>query len=188
LVIVISGPVELEEGTKAAAAVLGVASGGPIPDPKLRRGAPGSAVVNAEADARGALVTDFGAPDTAAKLAAALAIGAQAGSSFVMYTPTERGGVILVGAAAQKGIVGRLADSATPNALFAAGRSLARAWIERQITGSEANGFFRGELLVLGPGLRPDSMLNNLDNMTPAQFAKAVAAFRNPLCVMVTGK
>ncbi len=187
LVLVITGDVDLDQATVSASDLLKNIPAGSEAPMAMRRGHGGGSTAAAEGEARAALVTDFNSMQTAARLAAALGMASELEGSFVTYTPSQRGGLILVGTTGRSSGLGSRIDKIDPAVIFSLGRSLARHWVDRQI-GPGADGFLRGLLLVQGAGVRPETMLDNLKQMTPDDFRAAVSAFRMPTAVEVAGQ
>jgi predicted Zn-dependent peptidase len=187
LVLVIKGDVDLDAATAAGSEILKSSPSGPPPVFKMREGHAGKASADTAGEARGALVTDFNSVQTAARLAAALGIASELEGAFVTYTPSQRGGLILIGISGGAQDLAQRIDKIVPARIEAIGRTLALRWVDRQI-GSASNGFMRGLLLVQGAGVQPETMIQNLKDMRSDDFAKGFQAFRSPNAVEVPGR
>jgi hypothetical protein len=110
-------------------------------------------------------------------LAAGLAVAAKAPHSFVTYTPTTRSGLIIVGQT-EGAQIGKAFDDAVAEDLLRHGRLLARAWVLSQLRDPSDVASFRGLLLVQSPGLKPETLLENLDAMRLDQFREGLEAFK----------
>lgn len=187
LVLVISGNVDVEGTTKRAANLLSTATPAKVADLAMRTGHGGQATTTGGGEAVAALVSDFNSLATAASLAAACGIASEVDDSFLTYTPSERGGLIIVGSTGHVPDLAGKVQAIDAASIFAIGRSLARRWVEVQI-GPENDGFLRGLLLVQGAGIRPETMLQNLDSMSVDDFKAALDGFKGTRAVTVSGE
>jgi hypothetical protein len=183
LVMVVTGNVDLDATTAAVSSVLSFAQGANLAPLPMRNSQPlsGPALVSEESVALP--VADFNSSQTAARLAAAFGLASQLENAFVTYTPSQRGGLIILGTSPGHNIAQKLLEVKAPN-VFGFGRSLARQWLTRQI-GPDSDGFLRGLLLVQGAGVRPETMLDNLNSMTVQDFSVAVDEFRGKKAVQL---
>ncbi|MFY9233371.1 MAG: insulinase family protein [Fimbriimonadaceae bacterium] len=193
LVLVISGPVSIDQASSKAKKVL--AGLKPLPDKSIfmRRGEGKAArgeAVGAFGEARGALVKDYKDPMTAASLAAALAVASQFDQSFVTYTPSIQNGLILVGRTDENSGLGLWIEAQTPAQLaelYPVGKSLARSWVERQLKTPAGSAYLRGLLLVQGEAHRPELMLDAINGLTQAAFLSAMDRLGKDRSVIAVG-
>jgi hypothetical protein len=182
LVLVISGPLDVETESKEATAFLSKYTT-QNPDESLSRpdGVPGRVEVNdAYGEARAARVGGFKEDKTAWALAAALGLATQLGPVFVTYTPSGGNGLIILGKTDSNTGVGTKIDDMEPGdlaGLFPVGKTLAKRWIQRQLENPSSSAALRGLLFCQGPTYQPESMLAALDQMTWQQFSQAVTLF-----------
>ncbi len=188
LTLMISGNIDLDGATAAATQVLGL-----VPS-QSQSGQParsflGGGVSSAEVDGEAVAcpVDSWNSPRTAARLAAALSIAAGIKNSFVTYTPSLFGSLIVVGHTGDSSGLDKLVGSLTTNGEFGIGRALAKEWVENQRS-VQGNKILTGLLLSEGAGQRADTMLENLDQMTVEQFGAALNAFRTKDTIRVIGK
>lgn len=188
LAIAIAGDVDLDAATRACADILSKAPGASVA--KFDRGIPDGGQVSSDAKGEAIAVPTLGwrSPKTAARIAAAFALASQADDCFVICTPSAGEGLILVGRLAPSTGLAKLARDAIAANLFSLGRSMAREWIESLLRSPEGIAEVRGELLVQDFDLKPETLLENLDTMSPADFSAAIDTFRSPGAVMVEGK
>lgn len=193
LVLVISGPISIEQATAKAKKLLSGLK--PLPDkPSLLRrgeGKPGrSEVPGAYGESRAALVKDYKDPNTAGALAAALAVASQFDQFFVTYTPSIQNGLVLVGRTDENSGLGLWIDAQTPAqlaALFPVGKMLARAWIERQLKTPAGSAYLRGLLLVQGEAHKPELMLDAIEGLTQEGFLAAMGRLGKDRSVIAVG-
>jgi predicted Zn-dependent peptidase len=188
LTMTISGDVDLDAATADAKSVLALAPS--IPQPVL---APrkflggGVSSTQVEGEALAAYVDSWNSPKTSARLAAALCIAAGVKDSFVTYTPSLMGSLIVVGRTGESSGLDKLVASLNVNSGFALGRSLAKSWVDKQQSVQDG-AILTGLLLSEGAGQRANTALENLDQMTPSEFGAALNAFRSSETVHVIGQ
>lgn len=180
LVIAIAGPVDIDKATGMAKALLAPIPKGHFPKSAVpRAGKPGRADADGFGECRGAIVPSFDTPQTASALAAALAIGSELTGCFVTYTPSVQPGLVLVGRTGSNSGVGFYVDGlGSGAALYARGKTMAREWVLRQLRSASGVAYLRGLLLCEGEIYRPESMLKQIDAMTPKEFEEGIAAFK----------
>jgi predicted Zn-dependent peptidase len=178
LALTISGPVDLEKASQMGKALLA-----PRPkshfEPPTRRSAGKPAVAQADVygECRGAIVPGFKMPQTMAALAAALAVATELQNCFVIYTPSDQDGLVIVGRTESGSGLGSYIDSIErPEDLYGRGRALARQWVQQQLRTPSGIGYLRGLLLAQGQGNRPEMMLQAIDAMTLKQFEEGLQA------------
>ncbi len=178
LALVIAGPVNLDKATQMAKALLAPRPKSKFAVPDLKRaGKAGRETAESSGEARGAIVPSFKMPQTVAALAASLAISSELAGCFVIYTPSDRAGLVLIGRTESSSGLGAFIDSLQrPADLYPRGRAMARQWVERQLQTPQGVGFLRGLLLCQGQSNRPEMMLQALDAMTQKQFEEGVQA------------
>jgi predicted Zn-dependent peptidase len=114
LVVVVAGPVDLDDATKRVAALIGGRQGAVrTADTPRAPGKPGRVESASFGEGRGALVGGFQEMRTVATLALALAVASDFEGSFVTYTPTAQNGLIIVGQTSTTSGVGLRLDEIT---------------------------------------------------------------------------
>jgi len=184
--LLIDGDVDLDAATKEARPVLEL-----IPDASYKqtsrgRGTSGSASIDIEGAARAAIVPGASLMETAASLAAALAVGAEIPGCFVTYTPTADYGLVIVGKVGDAHDMLHLIDTANPDQYFALGRSLAKEWVLNREAGSL--GTIRALMVAGDAASHPEDILENLSQMGVGDFRSAFAKFRPGKAVSVVGQ
>lgn len=188
LVVVVAGDVDLDKATAAAAAIVRAAprqEGAFVARPTGKGGA-GEAAANGEARALPVPAYDDGR--TVATLAAALAIASELDDAFVIYTPSVRAGLVVLGRTGERSGLDARVAAADPASLWERGRLLVGAWLRRQTADPGANASLRGLLLAQATDATPDRMREAIDAMDYARFAAAVANFKGPGAVRVKGE
>ncbi len=188
LVITVVGDVDLDEATKLCSAVLAKApKGEPIPQLRKPTGS-GETPVDAPGEAVAVAVPGFQLPETAAKLAVALAIASEADRCFVFYTPTIHPGLITIGRTEDPAGLLKIVNRSTWQELFTRGKALGILWVRRLIDTPEHIAYFRGQLISARVDLKPEMLLENLNSMSQREFADALESFRSSQRVLVIGK
>jgi len=179
LVLSICGSLDVDDATRAARAILPAEKAPFEPDSWRRKEGKSSSAAEPNASARGAVAPGWSEPETAAVLAAALALAGERDKGFVTYTPATSAGVVIVGEP-EPGI-GAWIDGLSAgqiDGLFAFGRYAADAWVRRQLETPEGNAFLRGFLYCQNREANPDVFLENVRALTLADFRAAVAQFQ----------
>jgi len=188
LAICVVGDVDLDATTKACSEVLSKAPKAEVTKYVRGGAAGGSVAADGAGEVIGLPVPGWRSPETAARVAAAFALASESDNSFVIYTPASNAGMVLLGRLGLKTGLGKVIENAKAAELFANGRSLAKAWVLNMMSTPESVAEFRGMLLVQEYDLKPETILENLDAMTPKDFASALNAFRSPGAIDVVGK
>ena len=89
LLFVISGDVDLDEGTQLATSLVGVLPKGVAPERIRKPGLSGHTNGIGLGEARGALVGDMNEDSTIATVAAGLSVASEVEGSFMIYTPSK---------------------------------------------------------------------------------------------------
>jgi len=179
LTVVVSGDIDIDVATKAVKDALGLLPGvktaketsGSYPEPMM-----GSIRMDADGEYRAAPVPGFRSPATAAALAAALALATELDHAQVIYTPSARPGMVLVGVS--QGRIGSQLDRSDAASLFEFGRRLAIRWVESKLTDPANAAEFRGMLMCRAIDVRPETMLENLAALRFDEFQKAFDLLR----------
>lgn len=192
LVLVISGPVDIEKVTSLGKSFLAGCSGNCLDQSETRpEGEPGRTnLENAFGEARGARVPGIDDAKAAWGLAAALALASQLGDAFVTYTPSAQNALVIVGKTDENSGVGLKVDALTESdiaAMFPIGKALARRWLQRQMETPAGSANIRGLLLCEGASYKPEEMLDNINAMTWQQFAEGIALFKEKQADIVVG-
>ncbi len=174
LALTVVGPLDLDDATRRASAILEAAPKFETPDGPLR----GPAKPVDLPTVRAAPVPAFSEPLTAWSLAAGLALASDMEGGYLAYTPSCQKALMILGSAESQESLPASVDQADAATLFPRGRILARKWVSRQLASASGDGFLRGALLVQDPSARPEDLLDNLKTMTFPQFQKALAAFQ----------
>jgi hypothetical protein len=191
LVLVVTGPVDLDGTTSQAGNLLG-----PLPKvdfvPRKERldGLPGDTQATAYGEARAALVPGYASMRTVSALAAALAIGTQLDDCYVTYTPSLSNGLVILGRTdTNKGLESYIdgLDQAAMSGLYNRGKALAAGWVRRQMNSPSGIGYMRGMLLSQDLGARPETMLASIDSITYSQFVSGVNLFKIHNSISVEG-
>jgi len=188
IAIAIAGDVDIDVATKACADLVSKAPSGEIGAMERGVGVGGDVTVEEPGQAYAVPVPGFRLPETAARLAAALAISSETDRCFVIYTPSANPGMVTIGRADDKPGFARTILKADAAELYSRGKNLARLWMTRMLDTPEHIASIRGLLLVNGVDLKPDVLLENLEAMTPKQFSAGIDAFRSTEAVVVTGR
>ena len=188
IVISVAGDVDLDNVTHACSSLLLNLPklNAPVLDRKSGNG--GSVTVEASGLAYAVPVPGFRKPETAARLAAALALASEADHCYVIYTPSNNSGLITIVRSEDKPGLAKILMAAKPELLFSRGRTLGKAWVTRMLSGPEQTAGFRGLLIVNAIDLKPDTLIENLNAMTFKQFSAAVDFFKSSDAVVVNGR
>lgn len=136
----------------------------------------GSVSMHGSGEYRAAPVPGFRSPVTAATLAAALALATELDHPQVIYTPSSRPGLIMLGMAEDK--IGTKFDQTDAAAYFELGRRLCLRWVESKLSDPEQAAAFRGMLMCQVSDVRPETMLENLQSLKFEDFKKAFDLFK----------
>lgn len=189
LVVTVTGPVDLDGATKKIAEIL-------APRAKYLGkhlwsrvdGKPGQALSDGSGESRAALVPGYTSPQAMAALVAAFGIAADNQDCFVTYTPTIRNGLVIVGRTSRSSGIGEYVDGMKePLGLFGIGKKLAISWVRRQLESDSGNGYLRGLLLAQGSAYRPETMIDEIENLSPAQFLSGFDRFKQDKAVVAVG-
>ncbi|MBI5705927.1 MAG: insulinase family protein [Armatimonadetes bacterium] len=175
MVVAVSGPVDPETtSNQVAKAFSEIPEMGPTPWQLRSSPMKGARVESSELTGSGLAVgvPSMSEPRTVWVLAAALALAAKNEGAYVTYTPTIRNGVVLVGKNRSTAVHWNDAERPT----FGEGKNLARRWLKTRLADSEQGLFWRAYCLTQAPGARLETMLENLEDMTQADFDKGVAS------------
>jgi predicted Zn-dependent peptidase len=188
LTLVISGPQGLDFMTSAAKELMGPLPPKTLDMPSMRKFlGGGTSSVDREGEAVACEVPEWGSPRTSARLAAAFSIASSCDNSFVTYTPSLQGSLIVVGRTGETSGLDQVIAGLSARNEFEIGRDLAKAWVKRQES-VQANNTLTGLLISEGFGQKPEEVLENLDQMTLAQFAAALELFKSKDVVKVIGR
>jgi len=191
LVLVISGPVGLDDATAKARAVLE-----PLPrlteyQARLRpEGHGGQIAADAFGEARAAPVPEFASMKTVSTLAAALAVASRLDDCYVTYTPSTQNGLIILGRTESKQGLGAYIDNLDAGnlgSLYALGKALAAGWVQRQLRSPIQIASVRGLLMSQDVGDKPEMMLDTIQQMTFNDFRQGMNALKRPNAVEVAG-
>ncbi|HWA83608.1 MAG TPA: insulinase family protein [Fimbriimonadaceae bacterium] len=189
LVLAIAGPVDIDKATNMAKALLAPLPKGHFSKSTIARvGKPGRADAEGFGECRGAIVPSFDSPQTAAALAAALAIGSELSGCFVTYTPTTQPGLVILGRTSSTSGIGFYVDSLDSGSfLYERGKTMAREWVKRQLRSASGVAYFRGLLMCQGDTYKPEDMLRQIDALTPKEFEEGVKAFKSDRAAIAVG-
>ncbi len=191
LVLVVTGPVDLDGATSQAAQLLTALPKTDFVARKDRHdGTPGDTQAAAYGEARAALVPGYASMRTVCALAAALGIGTQLDDCYVTYTPSLSNGLVILGRTdSNKGLELYIdgLDQAAMSGLYNRGKALAAGWVRRQMNSPSGVGHIRGLLLSQDLGARPETMLDSINSMTYSQFVAGVNLFKIHNSISVEG-
>lgn len=141
-------------------------------------------------EARGAKVGAWNEPETAEVLAAAMALASQRPGCFLTFTPGLEPGLIVIGRTSANSGFGTGIDGLEEGELaawFEIGKSQAKRWVQVQMFSANGLAGLRGRLLNVNVGLRPETMLENLDSVDWNGFRRGVERFRSKSCAVAVG-
>ncbi|AIE87539.1 peptidase, M16 family [Fimbriimonas ginsengisoli Gsoil 348] len=176
LAVVVSGNVDIDAATKAVADALAFLPVAKVSNPAPLAAADAKSIAfgTSPGEFRAVSVPGYRSPDTAATLAAALALATVAEGLEVIYTPSGNRGLVLIGS--PTGDLSAINDAQAAS-LFDLGRILAARWVRNRLYEPETAAAFRGMLLVCERDLKPEIMLENLDSLQFAEFERAFNGF-----------
>jgi Insulinase (Peptidase family M16) len=186
LTVVVSGDIDLDQATASLKSILAVRPTKPHQvsiqaEPSAK---PGSVSIPVSGQYRAIPVEGIRSPFTAASLAVALAVATESDNGEVLYTPSGKPGLIILGGA--KDSVKSVLTNRSATQLFDEGRLLALYWISKRMLEQESETQLRGMLLAHGRDFRPEILRENLEGLTFREFARAYAAFRSS-AILVEG-
>jgi len=188
LVISVAGDVDLDVATSLC---LPIVAGFPKSVPTLsdrKPGTGGQATIDGFGIGYCLPVPGIRVPETAARLAAALAIASEVDQAYVIYTPSALPGVVTLGRDDDKHGLAKAVASAKPELLFERGKAMARSWILRRLNSPDQIATIRGILMANSTDLKPEVLLENINAVTYKQFSEAMAAFNSDSAVVVNGR
>lgn len=191
LVLVIAGPVSLQNTTAKARQLLGTLKAFVEPASLLRgSGEKARANILGSGEARAALVPGYKDSLTAAAIVAAFGIASRFNDSFVTYVPTMLNASVIVGRTSENSGLGLWIDAAKAGEeaqAFKIGQILAAQWIARQLAEPHGNAYLRGLLLVHGEAQRPELLLEAIQRLDFDTFQKGMALFRDDKAAIAIG-
>jgi hypothetical protein len=177
LVVSVAGDVDVDKTTRMVTDMLSAIPKGSDPiDPSRGDAKTGTALFSGHGSAMAAAVPSVRNPRTAWALAAGMAVAASLPHSFFTYTPTTRNGLIVVGQTVD-GDVSKCFQNADAASMMIHGRALVRAWVASQLGDPSSLASFRGMLLVQSAGLKPETILENVNTMSLDEFKRGLQAF-----------
>lgn len=179
LTLVIAGDVDLDDATAKAKAILPTGKPPKGLVPAVRKPLPSATFGAREGGFIAVPVPGYRRPETTALLAAGLAIASELPSASLVYTPSGQPGVLMVGTEDGAIALDKDLEGLEPATLFERGRNMAKRWAKQRLSTPEGIASFRGALMADAPDLRPESMLENLENMTYANFEAAMKLILN---------
>lgn len=192
VVLAIAGPLNIDAVTKIGKKLLGtLEAGGDGEDSARKEGTAGRVELDdAFGEGRAAIVEGVRTTSTMHTLAAALALASEFDDAFVTYTPSVQNGLILVGHTDESSGIGLKLDAMTDSeiaALYPRGKMLARRWVLGQLSSPAGDAYLRGSLLSLGSTMRPEDMIEAIDNMKWQDFVAAMHRFDKLKSVVFVG-
>lgn len=182
LVLVISGPIDLDGGSKLGTELMSRLPGSPVrlkgeqriahPLAKYDAVAPGSAITIP--------VGPYDSRGTAAILAVSLAFASEHPGCFVTYTPSTQAGLITVGTSTNRDLpaLAITAGADTLEALYDRGRRLAQGWLRRQMVDPRSATFLRGLLLVQNANATPEKLEEAIQRFTFDDYRTGIDAIK----------
>lgn len=191
LVLVISGPLKIEEATAIGKAFLIGRRGDPVAgtprgEPKAGR----VAVDGAFGEGRAVPVTGLRDSGTIATLIGAFGIAARIPGAFVTYTPNGTRGLVAFGQTESTGGVGMMIDEFQDSDLaqvFAVGRNMMRRWLTQYLSTPSGNGYIRGLLLLDDKEAKAEDVAAAMEKLTFAEFKAEFARFGKDRAVSFVG-
>lgn len=129
-------------------------------------------------------------PETAASIAAAMAICSLNRDFSMTYTLTNRKGLISVSQTASNSGLGLAIDSLDQDersALFDIGRRYAMAWVQTLLQDPSSHTRLRAILIATESTGMPEEILDNLQRLSRSDFLGAFAKFAGDRCTIVSG-
>lgn len=105
-------------------------------------------------------------------LVAAFGLAGRLNRPFVVYTPSLRPGVALIGSNDPFQSIKQVADAEDPATIFAVGRTNATRWLMNRSYSAEGSAEFNGTLLSLSPTLRPAKLTNEFELASYVEFER----------------
>ncbi|MBS1718457.1 MAG: insulinase family protein [Armatimonadetes bacterium] len=190
--VFISGPAPIEPLAKSLRSMLATrADIGVSPYAYRPEGKPGRATSKEFGECRAALMGGIELPETAALLAAALALQSRAEGAELVFTPSASHGLIgLYQTDANSGL-GMMIDGLDANQtvdLYPVGVNLARSWMAQQLANPSSSCFLRGLIAAQDRAMRIETLIDNLSSISRKDFIAAVAKFKTGQCVTSVGE
>lgn len=189
LVLIISGPIDVDKVTSVARALLDDLDGPSPFKTKSRTGKPGRGQTDeAFGEVRGALVD--GLEEGAGALCAAYAISSRLENAYVTYTPTTGQGLAIVGRMDANNTIGQYVDGLTEGeeaALMPIGKLLAERWLTGRMSTPSGSGYLRGLLLAQKSSARPEDLQEAVRKLDWPGFKAAMARFKKDRAVIAVG-
>lgn len=176
VLVAISGDVDLDATTAAATKMLSALPSGKGAKSKVPEVPKGIVVAPTGGDYRGIPVSGFRSPETAAALAAVLAVAAQVDDAEISYTPSALPGLLILGR--REGTLDAVLAHANPASLFTTGKLMALRWLRSRLVEPSDETSFRGMLMVQERDLRPETMIENLESLPYRDFERALNLLR----------
>lgn len=191
MVVLVAGDVDLKETT---AKIRSMVEDLPIDDepaspPKRAGNAARGVAEDAFGEVRAAVASGID-KDTAATLCAAYGLAAWIEGAHVTYTPSATGGLVLVGRTDANNALGSVIDELGEREeafLYSIGKELARGWIRGQLAAPTSAASLRGLLLSQAPHLRPETLLDAIDQVGWSDFRRGVLRFKRDHAVIAVG-
>lgn len=180
LVLSFAGPVPLEPALRDLSAVLPKEKGPFEPDTSTRK-AGVAGIVGDRGTAVGVPVPNWDESETAATLAAALALASEKENCFVIYTPSVQPGLVILGTEESNSGLGdwlKGLKTSETDALHVRGRVLAENWLKRFLTSVEGCAFLRGFLYSQSISTTPETFYERVRAISRDQFRAAVSRFQ----------
>jgi len=188
LAITIAGPIKISDAISAGEGFLKrFASQAGTNEARTKQKLPEIGSVDASGSVRAEPVSGISDESTAATLAAGLAIASTFSDSFFIYTPSDRGSLVVVGSQTTGEIDDAIdsSDASDVDRLFARGKLLAKEYVKHE--DDHSNGFWRAYLLAQNANDTPEVMLSRIATLTIQDFRKGFNSFRKDHAVTVDG-
>jgi hypothetical protein len=191
LVLVISGPINVDSATAKATALLSGFRGTPEEAAAATEAHSGrTEVEGAFGEGRAVPVSSLADPKTAAVLIGAFGIATRTSGAFVTYTPNMKQGLVIVGQTEASAGISRLIDDLNESDLgqvYSVGSNLGRRWLENQLKTPAGSATLWGHLLLDRPQGRLDDIRRAFSEVNFDLFRAEFRRFKRENAVTFVG-
>lgn len=191
LVLVISGPIKLDEVTAKASAFLSSFRGDASNIVERPLGLPGRTTADeAFGEGRAVPVGTFASPETAAVIIGAFGIAARHPGAFVSYTPSMSRALVVVGQTESNGGIGREIDEFVDNdwaQVYTVGMNLSRRWLQNYLATPSGSAYLWGLMLLEKPEGKVEEISAAFSQVSFEQFKREATRFGKEKAVTFVG-
>jgi len=191
VVVVISGPINIDSATAQAAAFLSTLRGSPEEAAPATEATAGRTEVDgAFGEGRAVPVSSLADPKTAAVLIGAFGIAVRTAGAFVTYTPNMKQGLVIVGQTEASAGISRLIDDLNDGDLgqvYSVGANLGRRWLDNQLRTPSGSAALWGHLLLDRPMGSLDDIRRAFAEVTFDVFKAEFRRFKRENAVTFVG-